>query len=467
MTDALERLAQPRRSMGLKLLLVCGLAALMSIVALFVFLLLSDRANRAHEVSAEVGGLVGGPQTFLGPVLTIPYAIAAVDPKVGPTQGVFLIFPTQGHADITAKSEVRQRSLFKGPVYVANLNFTAQFDLGQVASTAPRGANLDWSRAELVIGASQAKGAKSEVVLKAGGLTLPVAPASILTELAIPPGPDAKPIGYQAPDGNALNFFGANAAQVASPLAKFDVTATMTFSGAERLAVLAFAKTTTMTTRSDWPHPSFDGGFLPTAKTIDAKGFTAAWSVPFIARGVPAQGSAETLSRLGQTALGISFVEPANPYQSVARSLKYAPLFLGLVFLAYFMFETAQNRRIHAAQYVLIGLAQIVFYLLLLSIAERLGFDGAFVIAAGATVLLISAYAGWVFESRKQGLIALGAFTVLYGLIYGLMRLEDLALLIGALASFAAIAAVMYFTRKIDWYGGPAPLTVAAPKETP
>ena len=175
--------------------------------------------------------------------------------------------------------------------------------------------------------------------------------------------------------------------------------------------------------------------------------------MPFIARGVAADGDADVVSRLGQSDLGVSFVEPANPYQSVGRSLKYAPLFLGLVFLAYFIFETLSRRRMHAAQYVLVGLAQIVFYLLLLSIAEHLGFDLAFLIAAGSTVALISAYAGWVFDSRRQGVIALVAFALLYSLIYVLMRLEDFALLVGALASFAAIAAVMWFTRRIDWYG--------------
>ena len=128
-------------------------------------------------------------------------------------------------------------------------------------------------------------------------------------------------------------------------------------------------------------------------------------------------------------------------------------MFIGLVFLAYFLFESMARRRVHPAQYVLIGLAQLIFYLLLLSIAERVGFDLAFLVSAGATVALISAYAGWVFESRRQGLIALAAFSTLYVLIYVLMRLEDFALLVGALTSFAAIAAVMYFTRGIDWYG--------------
>jgi inner membrane protein len=141
----------------------------------------------------------------------------------------------------------------------------------------------------------------------------------------------------------------------------------------------------------------------------------------------------------------------------VQRSLKYALMFVGLVFLAYFLFETMQKRRVHPAQYVLIGLAQIIFYLLLLSLAERVGFDLGFAIAATATVTLISAYAGWVFNQAKQGYIALAAFTALYALIYILMRLEDWALLVGAVASFAAIAAVMYFTRNIDWYGTSAP----------
>jgi inner membrane protein len=130
-------------------------------------------------------------------------------------------------------------------------------------------------------------------------------------------------------------------------------------------------------------------------------------------------------------------------------------LFIGLVFLSYFLFEVTSGRRVHPAQYILIGVAQLIFYLLLLSIAERIGFDLAFLIAAAATVSLISLYATWVFESKVYGLRALGLFSALYGLIYLLLRLEDEALLVGAIASFLAIAAVMYLTRRMDWYGAP------------
>jgi len=175
--------------------------------------------------------------------------------------------------------------------------------------------------------------------------------------------------------------------------------------------------------------------------------------VPFIARGVRAEGTPDAITGLDATALGISFIEVADPYQSVDRSLKYVLLFLGLLFLTYFIFEVTTGKRVHPAQYVLVGIAQIIFYLLLLSLAERIGFDLAFLIAGAATALLLSANARWIFSSLAQGAKALVVFTLLYGLIYLLLRLEDNALLIGAVASFAAVAAAMYFTRSIDWYG--------------
>lgn len=462
----------PARSMGLKLLLVCLLALLMSIPALFVFALLSDRTNRANEVTQELGELVGGPQTFLGPVLAVPYRVPGqlvnqpVPPVMSETastvpaapapssNGVLIVFPVEGTATASVDSDVRKRSLFTTPVYTTDVGFTARFDLTGAAASAPQGAQIDWSRAELLVGASDARGAQSDIVFTASGQRMLAAPASAVSEMGLASLPERS--RRMAPMPANLRFFGAPAG-FAAPDGRFDATANLKFSGAQRLAVLAFAKTTSFSAKGDWADPSFDGGFLPAQRTVNDSGFSAQWSVPFIARGVPAAGSPELISRLGQTALGISFIEPANPYQSVARSLKYALMFVGLVFLAYFLFETMARKRVHPAQYVLIGLAQIIFYLLLLSIAEQIGFDAAFAISAGATVALISAYAGWVFESRRQGVIALVSFSLLYLLIYVLMRLEDLALLIGALTSFAAIAAVMYFTRRIDWYGQTAP----------
>jgi len=147
-----------------------------------------------------------------------------------------------------------------------------------------------------------------------------------------------------------------------------------------------------------------------------------------------------------------STIRLVDSYRSVTRSLKYVPLFIGLVFLTYFVFEATTGKRVHPAQYILVGTAQIIFYLLLLSLAEKIGFDLAFLLGGGATVGLLSSNAGWVFTSRREGWRALVVFSLLYTLIYLLLRLEEDALLIGAVSSFVAVAATMYFTRNMDWY---------------
>lgn len=160
--------------------------------------------------------------------------------------------------------------------------------------------------------------------------------------------------------------------------------------------------------------------------------------------------SAEHPTEQPKTVLGIRL---ADSYRSTRRSLHYITLFLGLVFLTYFLFEVHTGKRVHTAQYALVGVAQTVFYLLLLSFAEHLGFDVSFLIAGASTIALLSMNAEWVFGSQKLALRALMVFTILYAFIYVLLRVEAYALLVGAIASFVAVSAAMYVTRNIDWYG--------------
>lgn len=437
--------AQPvTRSMGVKLIVVCGLALLMIIPALFVVALVGDRNRRAAEVIKEISADVGGQQTFLGPTLAIPYDIPAASPANTAKHGVYLVFPSRASAVVKTTTEERRRSLFKVPVFQANLKLDAAFDLTGVPAAAPQRAVFDWSRAEIVVGVSDPRGALADAQLTAGGKTSTLTPSELSENISVG--------GDQRQQIN-LALFGADAGYLAKPNTQFSAISFLRFSGAQRIAVLAYGKTTSLAVSGDWPNPSFDGGFLPVSRNVSAKGFTAQWSVPFIARGVRAEGASDSVTGLGATALGVSFVELVDPYQSVFRSLKYVPLFLGLVFLSYFIFEVTSRKRVHLAQYILVGIAQIIFYLLLLSLAERIGFDFGFLIAGAATVMLLAANAGWIFASRKQAARALAIFTLLYGLIYMLLRLEDNALLVGAIASFAAVAAAMYFTRSIDWYG--------------
>ena len=432
------------RSMGLKLIVVSFLAILMLIPALFVYWVVEDRAQRAKDVIQEVSGLVGGQQTFLGPTLAIPYTVPAQVTGTTPEHGIYLVFPSQGDAEVTTRTEERHRSLFKVPVFQADLRFNATFDLTGVPSAAPSGTVLDWTKAELITGVSDARGALSDGTITVNGKTDTFIPTDNIDGLSF--------------DSNnnqrlPLTFFGVMISKLAQPNAKFQVTATLRFSGAQRIAVLAYGKTTHVKMDGDWPNPGFDGGFLPVKRSVSAQGFSGEWTVPFIARGIRSEGRSSSFAGLNSTALGVSFIELADPYQSVDRSLKYVLLFLGLLFLSYFIFEVTTGKRVHPAQYILVGVAQIIFYLLLLSFAERIGFDLGFLVAGAATVILLSVNAAWIFVSRLQGLRAFVCFCLLYVLIYMLLRLEDNALLVGAIASFLAVAAAMYFTRKIDWYG--------------
>ncbi|ESQ86974.1 hypothetical protein ABAC460_21580 [Asticcacaulis sp. AC460] len=453
------------RSKGTKLLIVCILAVLMSIPAGGVFLLLLDRTHRAEQVTNEIGGLMGGPQTFLGPVISVPYTLPArIDTDgqgnktvVPATTSSLIVFPVTGEATATSKSEVRSRSLFRVPIFTTDLNFKAHFDLSGV--TAPSGGALDWSRAQLLSGASDSRGARKDIVATIDGTAVTLAPA---TE------------GSQAvasdQGSSRLDLFSTPLPGL-DPSQPHDITLDMGFTGAEKIGILAYAKSSKVTIAGDWNTPSFGGGFLPSERAwphtgdtplnkgeTDLKsGFKASWSVPFVARGLPAVIGFDNLASLGKSELSVAFVENTNPYQNVGRSLKYALLFVGLVFLTYFVFESTSRRELHPAQYILVGLAQLTFYLLLLSFAERIGFDAAFAVAAAATVGLISAYAGMVFKSLLRGLAALGVFSLLYGMIYTLMRMEDYALLIGAVCAFLVIATVMVLTRNVNWYGTPQP----------
>ena len=430
-------------SVGFKLIIVCGLAILMLFPTLFVSDLLRERRHRADDVTKDISRSVGGKQTFLGPTLAIPYDIPPQTQADHARHGTYFVFPTQALATLKTNTEERHRSLFRVPVFKSDVKLEATFNLTEVPTAAPQGAILNWTHAEIVVGVSDARGALADALLTLNDKTATMAPAQTSDHIDL--GSD------HGSDVN-LTLFGTAAGSIAQPGAQFSVSSNLRFSGAQRIAILSYGKTTRVSAQGDWPSPGFDGGFSPVSRSVTNQGFTAEWSVPFIARGVRAEGSAETIIGLQATDLGISFVELADPYQSVDRSLKYVPLFMGLVFLSYFIFEITSGKRVHPAQYILVGFAQIIFYLLLLSLAERIGFDFGFLAAGGATVLLLSVNAGWIFASRAHGLRAFAVFSMLYGLIYMLLRLEDNALLLGAIASFLAVAAAMYFTRFVNWY---------------
>ena len=210
--------------MGLKLLLVSGLALLTTIPAFFVNSLVEERTQRAKDAIQEISGRAGGQEIFLGPSISIPFSIPPLNKGASPTPGVYIVFPTKGDARVRIHTRERHRSLFKVPVYEAELKFDATFDLTGVPSAAPAGAELDWTRAGIVIGVSDAHGALADGTLTANGKTITFVPAENIGE----PNPRLP-----------LAYFGVRVSELIQPNSAFRVTANLHFSGARRLAVLA------------------------------------------------------------------------------------------------------------------------------------------------------------------------------------------------------------------------------------
>jgi inner membrane protein len=203
---------------------------------------------------------------------------------------------------------------------------------------------------------------------------------------------------------------------------------------------------------STWPNPSFDGNNLPSERTVTQNGFKAVWN--FNKANLPF-GTVLHDFKFDQSALafGVTMVQPADQYAKTNRSIKYAILIIGLTFSLFFIIELMQQKPIHPVQYVLIGLALVIFYSLLLAISEFLEFDYAYLIAAVGTIVLIGLYAKSHFHSWRSAGIFSGVLTLLYGFIFILIRLEDTALLVGSIGLFIILALTMYASKKVNWYG--------------
>ena len=440
----------PQRSAGLKLILVCGLALLMAIPALFVYGVVHERSVGQIEATNAVSEGVGGAQSVLGPVLAVPYERIAN--PLRPTQksyGIAVAYAETGEAVASASVEERRRGLYLVPVFDTAISFTARFNPADLRSAVPRDATPLWNEARLFTGISDTRGIRDAVNVTFNGRDLTMEPVDANR---------SEPGAYATAPRASVALAGARVEGLETLEAPINVTANLRLSGAERLAIGPFAKDTRVRLESNWTDPSFTGGVLPVSHTSGQTetGFEADWRVAYLARGIPGAGADLDLgevTRHGHRDMAVRFMREANPYQSVERALKYCALFVGLVFLAHFLLEVMSGARAHPAQYILVGLAQAVFYLLLLAFAERFGFDPAFAIAATMTVLLTSAYAMSVFRSVRYGLKALVILSGIYALLFSLMRAEGYALLAGAVASFLAIGLTMFVTRNIDWYG--------------
>ncbi len=441
-TDAIHESAQaaPAARGGALKLFSIGLLTVVMIVPLLMLALLNDeRRGRAAEAAQSVAQGWGAEQTVAGPFLVVPWTAPERRDAEGrlledARTGLAVLLPETLEAAIDADGEARKRGIFEVPVYAARLSIAGAFDPAAAAEAAPADATFAWDAAWLALGLADTRGLSGDLSIELAGQTLAALRPGTSIQ-AFPSGVNAK-AGAAARPGAALPFAISGGAR-----------------GLNRLAFVPAGETTRLSIKSDWPHPSFDGAFLPESSTLRPDGFDASWSVSFLARPFPQAWTDGAIGAgdLASSAMGVSFYQPVDHYQLVERALKYAVLFVGLAFLAFFLIEMVAGARIHVVQYLLAGAAQVIFYLLLLALAEQIGFAPAYAVAAAACAILTALYAWAITRRLALGLTVLAALTALYGLLYALLNEEDYALLTGGLAAFAALALTMFLTRRIDW----------------
>jgi inner membrane protein len=409
----------------------------MMIPALFIQELVREREQRQREVSGEVSQKWSSAQTLSGPYIYLPYRSfeTTEEGKTRSVQRYYWILPEQLDVEGKVDHEIRKRSIYQVLLYRTALSVKGQF-----AFRLPKeldSAAILWEDARICLGISDFMGIEERIVVRFQGNDYELSPGLPATDI------DAK--GLSAP-------LSLEAADLGKP---WDMQTVLRVKGSGQLHFKPMSGNSVYQLRASWPNPSFDGNSLPSEKSVSDSGFTARWT--FNKANLPFNTVLRDF-RMDDDAIafGVTLLQPANHYTKTTRSVKYALLFIGLTFALCFILEILQKRPLHPVQYVLVGMALVIFYTLLLSISEFLEFDRAYLVASSATVLLISLYAWSHFRKSTTAWLFSAVLGGLYGFIFVLIRLEDTALLVGSIALFLVLAVIMYASRKVRWYGADA-----------
>ena len=424
------------------------LITLMSMAVSYVNGIILERKQNQDNVKADIAASSAREQTLIGPVLVVPYVQEYPETiEVNKIQkivtrsyaGKLYLLPEALNLKGGFTNEVKSLGIYKALMYQLGGSMSGQFKIPKNLGLKFEHDNttLKIGDAYLSIGISDTRGVSGKPIINWGGQAIGFEQGSKI---------DALGSGINAPIKN-LNIDEETIA--------FDFK--LNLRGTENFNFTPIAENNLIALNASWQSPHFYGSFLPEAGTqkIDTNGFNAKWAMSSLSSNnqavlmnmLTSGGKADNLE-----SLSVGFVEPINAYSQSDRATKYGLLFIGLTFAGFFLFEILKSLRIHPAQYTLVGLAMTLFYLLLISLAERIGFAGAYLSASAACIGLLGYYLSYVLKSKANGFIFASMLTALYGALYGILASEDNALLMGSLLVFGLLALVMIITRKVDWY---------------
>jgi inner membrane protein len=418
----------------IKGIITAGLILVMMIPTVFVYNLVTERQSRQEEVKNEVSSKWAAAQNITFPYLYIPYTVTTVaaDGKKSTATHSFIILPDNLDVKSTVSTEQRKRSIYSVLLYNSTMNANGSFHIqvpdGADAST------INWNGSTLCFGISDFKGIEQKVITKFNNINYDLVAGLPTNEL----------------DSTGLSSPVALSAESTGKEIAFSMP--LKIKGTDQLHFFPLAGNSHFKITSDWSSPSFDGNSLPNERILNNKGFEADWN--FNNANLPFNTLLKEFKfKKGDYSFGVSLIQPADQYAKTMRCVKYAILFIGLTFSLFFIVEIMQKKPFHPIQYVLVGMALVIFFTLLLSISEFLLFDIAYLIASLATVSLITLYAKSHFKSWPVASLFAGTIGLIYGFIFVLIRLEDTALLVGSIGLFVILSAAMYASRKINWYG--------------
>jgi inner membrane protein len=445
-----------------KLFIIGFIILILMIPVAWISSLIKERHERQQSVVSEIAAKWGSDQIVGGPLLSIPYYVKTTNRDQTGNQTTSFrteylhIAPQTMQVTGKLKTSYRHRGIFKVTGYQADLDMIAEFPSSPDFSTlSVNGSELDWKNALVTFNVEDSWGIRSlSGKINSEHLTFGKSQNVVCFNS---PDPDAKTLprhsGYQNPSNDdKQNCFKLQARIPELTYGqKKTVTMSVSLTGTGKFYLLATAISQSVKLQGDWHSPSFISDLLPETRRIGKQGFEATWQTNDLNTGIrPYWHSQDPLIRL--VSLGIDFLPGVDSYQQTTRTLKYCILFLLLTFMAFFFTETVTRQRIHPIQYLMVGSSLIVFYLLLLSISEHLGFGWSYLIAAAAVILQISLYSFTILKTRSFAIKIGALLTGIYAFLYVLLRLEDSALLVGSIGLFALLGIAMYLIRNINWY---------------
>ena len=428
-----------RNSNFVKVVLIGFLVLLLQIPIAKIKGVIKERQQTHEDAINEVTSKWGKSQMLKGPSIIVPYINRSSLNSRGQLQSNIeyaTFLPESLKISGTLDSQLLYRGIYRIPVYTMMLDVSGNFAAPDFSEWTIDENDILWDKAYLSLGITDA-------------WAITKSPNLLWNE---------KKMNFSPGSGEFSNNKQGLNAKLKDNLkgAIFNFSFSMELNGSMGVLFIPFGRDTEVQLSSDWGSPSFQGTFLPTSRDVSGDGFMATWNVPYLNRSYPQKWQSSSNpnqdNAIESSGFGLEMISPVDQYTMSQRSIKYQILFLVLTFATLWLFEILAKIRVHPIQYLLVGMAMCMFYLLELSLAEHLGFIQAYSIASAAIVILVTSYSAAVLKARKRALIVGVVVTLLYMYLYILLMIEDYALLAGSAGLFAALAAIMYLTRKVDWY---------------